>query len=85
MGDQGGNTGQTLNTNLAYTQRPLLTPTEVETLLNEDFPDHSRNAILKIGGAPYPIKAKLEPCFNGPICTSRVNFKAPEQISKERE
>lgn len=85
MGDHGGNTGQTLNTNLAYTQRPLLTATEVETLLNEDFPDHSRNAILKIGGAPYPIKAKLEPWFNGPICTSRVNFKTPEQISKERE
>ncbi|SOC89919.1 type IV secretion system protein VirD4 [Ensifer adhaerens] len=84
MTEQGGNTGQSLNTNLAYSQRPLLTPTEVEALLNEDFPDHSRNAILKIGGAPYPIQAKLEPWFNGPICKSRVNFKAPEQISKER-
>lgn len=83
MTGQGGSTGQSLNTNLAYSQRPLLTPTEVETLLNEDFPNHSRNAILKIGGAPYPIQAKLEPWFNGQICTTRVNFKAPEQISKE--
>lgn len=83
MTGHGGSTGQSVNTNLAYSQRPLLTPTEVETLLNEDFPNHSRNAILKIGGAPYPIQAKLEPWFNGQICKSRVNFRAQEQGSKE--
>jgi type IV secretion system protein VirD4 len=82
MTGQGSSTGQSFNTNLAYNQRPLLTATEVETLLNEDFPDYSRNAILKIGGAPYPVQAKLEPWFNGKTCIERVNYKALKDDSK---
>lgn len=79
----GGNRGQSVNANLTYNQRPLLDATEVVSLLSEEFPDLSRNGILRISGVNYPIKAKLEPWFKGEICRSRVNLMPPALTPKE--
>ena len=66
--------GHSINANVQFTQRPLLTATEVVSLLSATNPDQTRAGIVSISQIPRPITVRLVPWFLGNACTARAGL-----------
>ncbi|QLF72057.1 type IV secretory system conjugative DNA transfer family protein (plasmid) [Peteryoungia desertarenae] len=72
--DKSTTRGHSINANVQFTQRPLLTPTEVVSLLSATNADQTRAGILSISQLPRPLKVRLVPWFLGETCKSRAGL-----------
>ena len=70
--DRNGNVSTSINANVNYSQRPLLTPAEVVGLLSSVNADQTRNGIVSLSTLPHPISLRMVPWYLGDICRSRV-------------
>lgn len=70
--DKSTTRGHSINANVQFSQRPLLTATEVVSLLSTTNPDHTRAGIITIGQISRPIKVRLVPWFLGQTCKARA-------------
>lgn len=66
--------GHSINANVNFSHRPLLTPTEVVTLLSATHPDQTRAGIISISQIPHPLKVRLVPWFLGQTCQTRAGL-----------
>ncbi len=62
---------ESVNESVVLTGRPLLTPTEVVSVLSGTYPDSTREGIILVRGA-MPVRARMVPWFKGAKLKARV-------------